>query len=139
MTEVSIASPRRLMWLRFRRHKLAVVCMVVIGLAYVAAATCEFWAPTTQQAYHSAYAFAPPQRIHIGSEGLYVNGYKSSADPVTMERKFTADPADRIELRFFAKGESYRLFGLIPTDRHFLAPSEAGRPFYLLGADQQGR
>ncbi|MGW6276061.1 ABC transporter permease [Kribbella sp. NPDC055071] len=139
MTEVSFASPRRLMWMRFRRHRLAVVCLVVIGVAYVVAATCEFWAPATQQAYHSTYAYAPPQRLHLSFDGLYVNGYKSSADPTTMERRFTVDPADRTELRFFAKGDKYRLFGLIPSDRHFLAPAEVGRPFYLWGADAQGR
>lgn len=130
------------MWWRFRKHRLAVVCMVVVGLAYVGAATCEFWAPTTQSAYHSTYAYAPPQQVRVGFEGgprLYVDGYRSSADPKTMERRFTVDESKPIALRFFAKGASYKLFGLIPFDRHFLGPVRAGEPFYPLGGDAQGR
>ncbi len=142
MAEVAFASPRKLMWWRFRKHRLAVVGLVVVGLAYVGAATCEFWAPTTQNAYHSTYSYAPPQQLHVGFDGgprLYVNGYRSSADPKTMERRFAVDEGKRIALRFFAKGESYELFGLIPFDRHILGPVHVGEPFYPVGGDAQGR
>jgi peptide/nickel transport system permease protein len=68
-------------------------------------------------------------------------------DPVTFARTYLEDPADRIPLGFFVQGEPYRLFGLIPAERHFfgvdpsrLAPGAAGpRAFYLLGADKFGR
>jgi len=54
------------------------------------------------------------------------------------ERVFVADPAQAMRLRFFVRGEPYRLFWLIPTDRHLFGV-EGKRRAYLLGTDQVGR
>ncbi len=140
--EVSLAPPWKLVWWRFRRHRLAVVSLVVVVAAYLGAATCEFWAPTGQDSYHATYSFAPPQRVHLSLDGgvrLFVYEYRSSADPATLQRRFSVDTTRQVPLRFFTRGEPYHLFGLIPMDRHFFGTARAGQPFYLLGADQQGR
>jgi peptide/nickel transport system permease protein len=140
--EVSLAPPWKLVWWRFRRHRLAVVSLVVVVAAYLGAMTCEFWAPAGQDTYRASYSFAPPQRIHVGFDGgvrLFAYEYSSRADPATLQRRFEVDPTRTVSLRFFARGEPYKLFGLIPMDRHFFGPTRAGQPFYLLGADQQGR
>jgi peptide/nickel transport system permease protein len=140
--DVGTVPQRKLVWWRFRRHRLAVVSLVIVGLSYVCAATCEFWAPTGQDTYRATYSYAPPQRIHVDFEPLpvfYVYGYDSRGDAATLQRTFVEDRSQRIRLRFFASGERYELFGLIPANRHFVGPSVAGQPFYPLGADEQGR
>ena len=43
--ELAFASQWRLMWLRFRRHRLALIGAAVLLVMYVAAAFCEFLAP----------------------------------------------------------------------------------------------
>jgi len=60
-------------------------------------------------------------------------------------------PENKVPLRFLVEGEPYRLWGLIPLNRHFFgidhAKYGAGNPttkehppsFYLLGADKYGR
>ncbi len=61
-----------------------------------------------------------------------------------MVRTYTEDRQRVVRLGLFTRGEPYRLWGLIPWDRHFLgvrAGKEAGGvvpPFYLLGADRVG-
>jgi peptide/nickel transport system permease protein len=41
-------------------------------------------------------------------------------------------------LRLFAKGWPYRLFGIIPTTRHFIGTAD-GTPLHILGTDKLGR
>lgn len=140
--EVFFAPQYKLVWWRFRKNKLAVVGLIVLGLIYLMAAFCEFWAPATQDHYRATYSYAPPQRIHVRWDGgpqLFVYDYKSRANPETLQREFVVDKSQRIPLRFFAQGEEYKLWGLIPSDRHFFGPVKAGEPYYLFGADEQGR
>jgi hypothetical protein len=40
---------------------------------------------------------------------------------------------------FFGRGETYRLFGLIPADRHLFTTKQGAYPVFLLGADHLGR
>jgi peptide/nickel transport system permease protein len=51
---------------------------------------------------------------------------------------YVADPNQKIQLQLFGTGAAYKLFGLIPTDRHLLG-STRNEPFFLLGTDEQGR
>lgn len=140
--QIQFASQRKLIWWRFRKHRFAVIGLVLLGLIYLTAAFCEFLAPTTQDDYDVKYAYAPPQPIHFSLDGgphLYVNEYISKANPRTLQREFTENADKPVRLGFFVRGASYELWGLIPTDRHLFGPVEPGAPFYAVGADEQGR
>src|SRR5205823_4111257 len=54
------------------------------------------------------------------------------------DQSYTDDRAARYPLVLFAKGARYRLFGLLPCDRHLFGVTPPGR-IYLLGADDAGR
>lgn len=71
---------------------------------------------------------------------MYVYGYKSKQDPTTLALTWTTDETKKVPVSLFAKGESYKLFGLIPGDRHLIGPSNGvkGPPMYLIGADRNG-
>src|SRR5919201_180221 len=47
----------------------------------------------------------------------------------------------KLPLAFFVQGYPYRLFGLIPTDRHLLGAdgAEVEKSLFLLGTDLEGR
>jgi peptide/nickel transport system permease protein len=140
--DIYVAPQYKLVWWRFRRHKLAVAGLVVLALIYLVAAFCEFWAPTTPDTYRATYSYAPPQRIHVSFDGgvhFFVYEYDSKANPQTLQREFVEDKSKPVALRFFARGEPYRLWGIIPTDIHLFGPVERGKPFYPIGADEQGR
>ncbi len=139
--EIYVASQWKLVWWRFRKHKLAMVGLVVTLLMYLIAVFCEFSAPTTRDAHHANYAYAPPQWVRVSvssSPHLFAYGYKSTVDPDTLERKFVVDKTQKIPLSFFVKGEKYKMWGLFSSDIHFFG-AKAGAPYYPLGADQQGR
>lgn len=144
---VGVASQWKLIWWRFRRHKLAMVGLAVTVLFYLVAVFAEFLAPYTSQHFDPDYIYAPPQLLKVvdttGDDwdwGLYVNGYTLDQDPETLALTFTMDPATKVPVEFFAQGPSYKLFGLIETDRHLIGPADPdGPPMYLLGADETGR
>lgn len=140
--DIYVAPQRKLIWWRFTRHRLAMVGLIVTGLLYVTAGFCEFLAPVTQDNVRAALSYAPPQGIHVSFDGglhLYTQGYTSEVDPESLTREYTADESVRIPLRFFAKGDSYTMWGLFEWDRHLFGPINSDDPFYALGADEQGR
>jgi peptide/nickel transport system permease protein len=136
------ASQWRLVWWRFRKHRLALVSLVVLALIYLVAAFAEFVAPTTPRASNAVYTYAPPQWPHFsfgGGFGPYVYAYKMKRDPDTYALTFTVDKQQRIPLGFFVHGEPYELWGLIPTDIHLFGPKHRGDPMYLWGANANGQ
>lgn len=136
----------KLIWWRFCRHRLALAAGVVIVLIYLVALFAEVLAPVSSQTYDSRYTYAPPQQLRFagydaagGFHPLYVNGYSMKIDPIALSRNYLPDPAVVIPVGFFVKGEPYRLWGLFDLNRHLIGPVEAGKPFYLFGADRLGR
>lgn len=135
-----------LVWRKFLRHKLGVLGGIVVLLCYVVALIPDFLAPATLEAYNPAYAYAPPQTVHLGvtTDGgwqfrPHVTAYKTVIDYNSGRRLFTEDPDTIIDVGFFVRGEDYRLFGLIPSNIHLFGPTEVGQPFYLFGSDRLGR
>jgi peptide/nickel transport system permease protein len=141
-TTFEVASQWKLMWWKFRKHKLAVVGGLVVLFYYTVALFCEFVAPALPGTYNSSYVYAPPQTLHFihdGRPGLFVYGYKSERDPVSYKKTWVVDEETVIPIGLFVRGEPYLLWGVIPSDVHLIGPLEVGAPFYLMGADDTGR
>jgi peptide/nickel transport system permease protein len=145
-TTVFMASQWRLMWWKFKRHKLAMIGGVVVILLYLVAIFAEFLAPADPNEVAAAYTYAPPQRIHVVDRsdggwdwGLHVNGLKSEIDQETMSRTFTIDEESTIPIGFFVRGPEYTMLGFIDTDIHLIGPKDPAEPMYLLGADRLGQ
>ncbi len=141
-----VASQWKLMWWKFKRHKLAMIGGVVVILLYLIAIFAEFLSPANPNEISSTHTYAPPQGLHIfntvdgeRSIGLHTYGYKAVIDKATLSRKFSIDEEAIVPIGFFVKGHPYKLFGVIPTDRHLLGPKDPSQPFYLLGADRLGQ
>ena len=140
--EIYVASQWKLVWWRFRKHRLALVGTVVVILIYLTALFAEFVAPFTPDAFDADYTYAPPQRLHFFDEdgfGLYVYGYSSKLNEETLVRTFQVDESKKVPVRLFAQGNTYKLWGLFESDRHLIGPVEKGEPMYLLGANDQGQ
>lgn len=139
---VFLASQRKLMWWKFKKHKLAVWSGVFLLVLYLMAAFAEFLAPFALDTRNSNYIYAPPQSVHLFHEGEFVGpfvyDYKQELDLTTMQRMYTEDKTDIIKLRFFCSGDPYLFWGFLPADNHFMCP-EADSPVFLLGSDRLGR
>ena len=141
-----VASQWRLMWWKFRRHKLAMVGGLIVILLYLVAIFAEFLAPEDPNQISSTHTYAPPQGLHLFNNvegdreiGLHTYGYTSVIDQATLSRTFTVDEEVIVPIGFFVEGHPYKLFGVIPTDRHLIGPKDPSQPFYLLGADRLGQ
>lgn len=141
--KVYVAPQWKLVWWKFRKHKLALISGIIVILIYLVAAFVEFLAPFPADKTNSKYLYAPPQPLHFfdeqGKLALYVNGYTSKVDPVALRRTFVVDTTKKVPVRFFVEGFSYKLFGLFPSNRHLIGPVDLAEPIYLLGADRLGR
>jgi len=141
--ELYTASQWRLMWWKFRKHRLAVVAAMAVLVLYFVAVFCEFLAPYPLERRDVANAYAPPQRVHfVAADGLhlrpFVYGLACKRHPETLRKVYVEDRSRVYPVRLFVRGEPYRLWGLFETDVHLLGV-EGGGTLYLLGADALGR
>ncbi len=141
------ASQWQLVFWKFRRHRVAVVATAVVALFYLVGIFAEFLAPYSPERFQTRLTFAPPQAIHLVAPDPaggtrfqpHVKGYSVTVDPVALKRTFTIDETQIIPIGLFVKGDPYKLFGLIPMDRHLIGPVNPRDPMFLLGSDRIGR
>ena len=137
------ASQWRLMWRKLRKHKLARISMVILGLLYLQALLGQFVAPQGLTSYSSKFKDCPPTGIHWFAQdgafrGPFVYGVESRRDPETLRRIFAEDTTSVYPVRLFARGEPYRFLGLFETDIHLFGVDAPGALF-LFGTDSMGR
>jgi peptide/nickel transport system permease protein len=137
-----MASQWRMMWLRFKRHRLAVVSGAVLLVMYLSILVSEVLAPYDLHARHTSFIYAPPQSLHFFHQGrfqgpfIYEIGFE--LDLENMRRVYSENTEVVNKLRFFCRGDEYEWMGLIPGRFHLVCPAEDGTLF-LLGTDRLGR
>lgn len=141
-SKVFQASQLRLMWWKFRMHRLALVSGIFLVALYFGILICEFLAPYNLHTRNMDYIYSPPQRVHLFHDGQFVGpfvyGRQMTLDMDTLKRNYSEKHDDVQRIRFFCKGDSYRFWGLVEGDTHFVCPAENGQLF-LAGTDRLGR
>jgi peptide/nickel transport system permease protein len=146
-TRVDVADQWKLMWWRFRKHKLAMVSGVVVIIIYLIAVFAEFLAPYSSVSYQADCKNMPPQRlrfIRTGEDGKkifgpYVYGYTMTINPQSLRRQFVLDTGKIYPVKFFVPGEPYKMWGIFKASRHLISPTDGNMPMYLFGGDSLGR
>jgi len=140
-----VASQWRLMFWRFRRHKLAVISAFVLFGLYFMAIFCEIIAPYAPSERDRGYIQGPPQFIHfIDAKGSFhfrpfVYKAKEVTDYDAWKRDFVNDTSAEVcPIRFFVRGQSYKMWGLFETNIHLFGVENGGH-LYLFGTDDLGR
>ena len=137
-----MASQWRMMWWRFRRHRVAVFAGLILLASYFAVVICEVIAPYELETRHSRYIYAPPQSVHLFHDGEFhgpfVYGLNQTLNMETLRREYSEDTDAVRPLRFFCLGDEYEFWGLIPGSFHLLCPAEDGTLF-IMGTDRLGR
>ncbi|MCB1477802.1 MAG: ABC transporter permease [Rhodobiaceae bacterium] len=139
---IYLASQWRLMWWKFKRHKVAVWCGIFLLALFFVAVFAEFFAPYNLDSRHINRIYHPPQSIHLFHEGSFIGPYVYDTDYKlnmdNLKREYTVLTDKPLQLRFFCKGEPYEMWGFIPMEHHILCPPE-GENAFLLGTDRLGR
>jgi len=140
---LAAAGQWRLTWRRFRRHRLAVACGVIVLLFYAVVLFAEFFATTDPNRPSAMVSLMPPQQVHLFDDGQFRPFvYKVERKRNAMfELVYTPNTAVKIPVVLFAKGFPYKLLGIVPVEHHLIGVqgADAGQTLFLLGTDVQGR
>ena len=138
-----LASQWQLAWRKLLRHRLALAGGGVLLLLYAAALFAGFMAPYGPFTRNNDYINAPPTPLRLVAEdGLHLRPFvyavRGEVDMESLRRRYSEDTSRRYPLSLLVRGEPYRLWGLIETDRHLFGV-EAPGVIYLFGTDDLGR
>ncbi|MCX7796486.1 MAG: ABC transporter permease [bacterium] len=135
----------KLMWYKFKKNKRAVVGGIILIILYaVCVVFTEFFAPY-QLEYATDYISAPPQTLHFRDENgkfsfvPFVYGYREEINIERFTREFKIDTTKKYRVKFFVKGQPYKLFGLIPSNIHLFGTEDPEGVIFLFGTDRLGR
>ncbi len=125
------------------KDKFAKYAFILLGLMYSAVFSASFISPYAKDYSNRTKAYVPPSKIYIINEKgklslPYTYNYIRYFDKENFDTGYMEDRSHKYRVKYFAKGEKYKLFGLIPFDRHFY-DVEKGGELYLLGTDINGR
>jgi peptide/nickel transport system permease protein len=137
------APTRVLVWRRFRRHRLGVICGMFLLIGYLLLPFAEVFAPYSPNTFSEDNIFAPPQGLYLFHDGSYVglHTYSTSTvyDTATGLVRAETNMATPLPVSVLSRcGEPYWLLGLFESRFHLICPPEDGELF-LLGSDRLGR
>jgi peptide/nickel transport system permease protein len=144
--KVYVAPPWKLMWWRFRKHRMAVFCAWLLIVFYLVAIFCEFVAPYDPDNALLQFKQVPPTEIHIRDVNgnfhfPFVYQHIRKMDPQTLQITNVEDKSKSYPIEMFVHGYKYKLLGMWETDIHLFGVP-AGRDqqgIFLLGTDRLGR
>jgi peptide/nickel transport system permease protein len=123
-----LASQWKLMWWKFRRHRVAVLSGVFLLVTYFSILISEF--------------LAPSQQLHLFQEGSFVGpfvygtNYRLNMD--NLQRTYSENKSQVYRLKYFCEGDEYDFWGIAKGNLHLVCVEEGGTLF-LLGTDRLGR
>lgn len=137
-----LASQWKLMWWKLKRHRLAVICGIILALNYGSVLFSEIIAPYNLHTRNTDYIYSPPQSVHLFHNGKFIGpfvyGRDYELDMDLLKRNYPERKDDVQPLRFFCSGDSYQFWGLFEGNFHLVCPADNGT-FFLLGTDRLGR
>lgn len=133
-------------WRQFRKNRLAQFGGLGLILLYLTALFAPFIAPDGLSSYSSTNItkFHPPTPIHIRDPKTgaftrpYVNQFAQQLNMTTFVNEFKATD-EKCPIYLGAKGDPYKLFGLIPSNIHLFGTGNPDCKVYLMGGETLGR
>ncbi|MCJ7549007.1 MAG: ABC transporter permease, partial [Anaerolineae bacterium] len=137
------ASGWQLMWWKFRKHRAALVAIVVLLLMYLTAICADLLAPYGTSERFGTWEICRPAQIHFRDEsgqwvGPFVYKLGREVNTETFRVEFIEDRSVRYPLRFFVPAEPRKLFFGITQDWRLFGLEE-DQPVFLFGSDYMGR
>src|SRR5207245_6509927 len=108
---VSVASNWRLVWWRFRKHRLALVSALVLLLLYVVVLCPDFFSPQDPEATEAHPPSLPLQRLHVFDgwrPAPWVPPDVGNRAPTNLRMEWRVDETRQVPGRFLVPGDSDR-------------------------------
>ncbi len=132
----------RLVFRRFRQHKLGLASAIFLLLSYFMLPFAGFLSPYTPNERNAFHLYAPPQMVRLFHEGEFIGPYvypiTAEVDQVNFRWIYEQDRKNPAKLSFFCEGGKYNLLGFIPSDTHLVCAPEGATVFFW-GSDRLGR
>ena len=133
----------KLMWWKFKQHRIAVWCGVFLGILYATIFISEFLAPYNIQNRHVDHIYSPPQEVHFFHDGEFVGPFvyrqKYTLNMETLKREYSKDTTKPDKIRFFCTGDTYYWWGLVEMETHLFCPARDGELFIWASPNQLHR
>ena len=135
-------SNTRLLWLRFKQHRLGLVAGLFLLFSYLILPFAGFISPYTPNERLEDYLYHPPQLVRFFYDGKFIGPYVyETTAQMNLEEfawEYVPDTDKPARLEFFCEGSDYRFAGLFKANtRLFCAPE--GATIFLWGSDRLGR
>ena len=127
--EVYVASQWRLMWWRFKKHRMAVISGILILLLYVVAVNAEFLSTASPRRSDKDFIFLRPQGIRWFDDGKFsphVNVVVGERNAETFRMEYETFPEEKMPVKLFVRGWCYKWLGFVRTDRHLFGLDPVG-------------
>ena len=134
----------QLVWRRFRRSKAAIFGALLVTALVILAVFADFFSPYPLREAKLEDSFIPPSTVRfVDADGKFhprpfVYAEEVTINMKTFEPTWTENTEKMYGIQFFVKSWEYKLFGLIPTNRHLFGVPEGGL-IHLMGTDKFGR
>lgn len=139
-------SQGKLIWMRFRKHTLAKIGIIILLFLYITTIFGDFVAPYTSQERFRGYKDASPTKVHFITadgriRGPFVYAVEKTRDPETRRIKYVEVIDQEYSIRFFVRTEPYKFLGQFETDLHLFGveENEDDVGIWLLGTDSLSR
>ena len=117
-----------------KRRPIGMLSVIALVIIYTVMIFAEAIAP-----YGAATAFPNHTRLPPNVR-FYEGKFRAQEYRLinSVNWRYAAIPDSYTDIHFFGRGEPYRLWGLIPMERHLFTTGDGG-PVFLMGADTLGR
>ena len=142
-----VASQFKLMWWKFRKHRLATIAGPILIVLFLIAIFADVLAPVDPLRRHTDHLHAPPATVRFrGHDGFSIRPFvyrtEMRRDAWTFRRYYVENVNYRYYLQFFSQGEPYYLWGIIPMQRRFIGIEGVDYEnfnLFIAGTDSLGR
>ncbi len=144
----------RLIWQRFKRHKVGMAAAIFTAFLFAILLFAEFISPYNPTAFQRfsyqdrerSYKNAPPTRIHFFSEeGFSIRPFVYGLNYIParpregiFKERYEEDRTRKYPLKLFVRGDEYYFWGLFKTNLHLFGVEKPG-VLFLFGSDGMGR
>lgn len=112
-----------------------IVFLIIVHAAVIGA---DFVAPYEPTSQHSREPFLPPSRVHWFDEENPIRWRPFICGWHNQNGLYKEDCGITLPIQWFVNGSSYKLVGLIPSNRHLFGVA-APHTIHLMGTDSLGR